>query len=147
MHCFCPLRYRPSVTHIIDILCPARNIRGICGVGGVNFARASENTFLRIDVHVLTKVRKCECRSDKGKIVDRKNSKASVVMQRLSYPTETVLSNEISRNRIVLSHSKTVLENHYDGDIMSNCALLRRVQVRIPHTSVNICIVSLARGN
>ena len=29
--------------------------------------------------------------------------KASVVMQRLSYPTLTVLSNEITRNRIVLS--------------------------------------------
>ena len=29
--------------------------------------------------------------------------KASVVMQRLSYPTETVLSNKITRNGIVLS--------------------------------------------
>ena len=28
---------------------------------------------------------------------------ASAVMQRLSYPTETVLSNEITRDRIVLS--------------------------------------------
>ena len=28
---------------------------------------------------------------------------ASVVMQRLSYPTETVSSNKITRNRIVLS--------------------------------------------
>ena len=31
------------------------------------------------------------------------SQKASVLMQRLSYPTETVLSNKISRNRIVLS--------------------------------------------
>ena len=30
-------------------------------------------------------------------------TKASVLMQRLSYPTETVLSNKITRNRIVLS--------------------------------------------
>ena len=29
--------------------------------------------------------------------------KASVLMLRLSYPTETVLSNKIARNRIVLS--------------------------------------------
>ena len=29
--------------------------------------------------------------------------KATVVMQRLSYPTETVLSNKINMNRIVLS--------------------------------------------
>ena len=28
---------------------------------------------------------------------------ASVIMQRLSYPTETVLTNKITRNRIVLS--------------------------------------------
>ena len=39
--------------------------------------------------------------------------KASVVMQRLSYSTDTVLSNNITRDRIV----KTVLENHYDGDV------------------------------
>ena len=31
------------------------------------------------------------------------SSKASVLMQRLSYPTETVISNKITRNRIVLS--------------------------------------------
>ena len=29
--------------------------------------------------------------------------KASSLMQRMSYPTETVLSNKITRNRIVLS--------------------------------------------
>ena len=40
----------------------------------------------------------------------------SIVMQRLSYPTETVLSNKIARNRIVL-HLKTVPKNHYDGDL------------------------------
>ena len=31
------------------------------------------------------------------------NAKASVLMQRLSYQTETVLSNKTTRNRIVLS--------------------------------------------
>ena len=33
----------------------------------------------------------------------RKEQEVSVVMQRLSYPTETVLSNKITTNRIVLS--------------------------------------------
>ena len=33
----------------------------------------------------------------------RARQKASVLMIRLSYPTETVLSNKVSRNRIVLS--------------------------------------------
>ena len=32
-----------------------------------------------------------------------KRKKESVVMQRLPYPTETVLSNKITRNRTVLS--------------------------------------------
>ena len=46
--------------------------------------------------------------SDPAKDVRRGNywgdrEKASVLMQRLSYPTETVLSNKITRNRIVLS--------------------------------------------
>ena len=35
--------------------------------------------------------------------LSRVQLKASVLMQRLSYPTETVLSNNIARNRIVLS--------------------------------------------
>ena len=36
-----------------------------------------------------------------------KTAKASVVMSRRSYPTETVLSNKITRNRIVLSSKDT----------------------------------------
>ena len=38
--------------------------------------------------------------------------KESVLMQRLSYPTENFLSKKITRNGMVLSyHSETVLEN------------------------------------
>ena len=44
-----------------------------------------------------------EKRSRVGRSVCLTDEEASVVMQRLSYPTETVLSNKIDRNRIVLS--------------------------------------------
>ena len=36
-----------------------------------------------------------------GKTPKMRGQEASVVMQRLSYPTETVLSNKVTRNRIV----------------------------------------------
>ena len=39
-------------------------------------------------------------------------------MQRLSYRTETVVSNKVTRNRKSY-HSKTVPENHKDGDLMA----------------------------
>ena len=42
--------------------------------------------------------------------------KATVLMLRLSYPAETVLSNKNTRNRIVLS-IKDSPENHEDGDL------------------------------
>ena len=38
-------------------------------------------------------------------------------MQRMSYPTETVLTNKMTRNRIVLS-SKDSPESHLDGDLL-----------------------------
>ena len=64
-------------------------------------------------------------------------------MQRLSYPTETVLSNKITRNRIALSFkdSSTVLQNHWDG-----YRIICSKQSRIGYQKYNNYLESLING-
>ena len=49
-----------------------------------------------------------------------------VLMRRLSYPTETVLSTKITKN-----HSKTVPENHKDGDLGYDYDMMERNPNRV----------------
>ena len=61
----------------------------------------------RVDLH-----RRCPASVLQFRVRYAIMQEASVIMQRLSYPTEAVLSIKITRNSIVLYYSKSVLKHH-----------------------------------